>query len=113
MLSSRIFALTTRKDPDKEIWYASIEGPEAAAYVRGTAKLVNGKAEIVFPEHFELVANPQTLTINLTPLDASSKGLAVISKTEGGFEIKELFDGQGNYEFDWEAKAVRKRARKF
>ena len=93
---------------DKEIWYASLEGPEAAAYVRGTAKLVNGEAQITFPEHFDLVANKETMTVVLTPLSADSKGLAVIQKGKGGVKIKELNNGSGNYEFDWEVKAVRK-----
>ena len=46
------FRVPHPEDNDKEIWYASLEGPEAAAYVRGTAKLINGKVEIEFPEHF-------------------------------------------------------------
>lgn len=92
----------------KEIWYASLEGPEAAAYVRGTTKLVNGEAQITFPEHFDLVANKETMTVILTPLSADSKGLAVIQKGKGGVKIKELNNGSGNYEFDWEVKAVRK-----
>lgn len=96
------------KDPTKEIWYASIEGPEAAAYERGTAQLVNGEAFIPFSEHFELVINPSTMTINLTPGSASSEGIAVIEKSAKGIRVKELRQGKGNYSFDWEAKAVRK-----
>jgi hypothetical protein len=92
----------------KEIWYASLEGPEAAAYVRGTGKIVNGQGTVEFPEHFELVANPSTMTVTLTPLSGQSKGLAVIEKTAQGFKVVELMAGSGSYEFDWEAKAVRK-----
>ena len=91
----------------KEIWYASLEGPEAAAYVRGTGQIVNGEGIVEFPEHFELVANPTTMTVTLTPLSGQSKGLAVIEKTAQGFKVVELMSGNGNYEFDWEAKAVR------
>ncbi len=94
--------------PDKEIWYACIEGPEAAAYERGTAQLINGEVTIQFSEHFELVANPATMTVILTPNDASSKGLAAFEKTDKGFTVKELFNGTGNYSFDWESKCVRK-----
>ena len=94
--------------PDKEIWYACIEGPEGAAYTRGTANLVNGEVEVVFPDHFMEVINPQTMTVNLTPLSAESKGLAVVEKTATGFKVKELAQGTGNYGFDWEVKAVRK-----
>ncbi len=48
------------------------------------------------------------MTVVLTPLSAGSKGLAVIQKGKGGVKIKELNNGSGNYEFDWEVKAVRK-----
>lgn len=102
------FRIPHPEQADKEIWYCSLEGPEAAAYARGTGKIVNGKAIISFPDHFSLVANPTTLTIILTPLSGQSKGLAVVKKTAAGFEVEELFAGQGNYEFDWEVKGVRK-----
>jgi hypothetical protein len=95
-------------NPDKEIWYACLEGPEAAAYVRGTAQLVNGEAFIPFPEHFKLIINPASLTIITTPGSIDTYGLAVVEKTAGGFRVKELKGGTGNFQFDWEAKAVRK-----
>ena len=93
--------------PEKEIWYASLEGAEAAAYLRGTAQLKNGRATIHFPEHFSIVANPATMTIILTPLSLQSKGLAAFQKSEKGFEVGELLQGSGSYEFDWEVKCVR------
>lgn len=102
------FRMEHPTQPGKEIWYASIEGPEAGAYDRGTAQLVNGKAQIQFSEHFEMVAASEGMTVVLTPLSGSSKGLAVIHKSGSGFEVVELFDGKGNYGFDWEVKAVRK-----
>lgn len=92
---------------DKEIWYACIEGPEAAAYVRGTAELSGGETFVPFPEHFSLISNPQSMTVILTPLDAASYGLAVVKKTKNGIYVKELANGTGNYEFDWEVKCVR------
>lgn len=94
-------------DPEKEIWYASVEGPEAAAYVRGTGTISNGSGQVVFPDHFSKIVNPSTLTIIITPLSASSKGMAVVEKTTNGFKVQELLEGKGSYQFDWEAKAVR------
>ena len=102
------FRMPHPKQEGKEIWYCSLEGPEAAAYARGTAQLVNGQVKVDFPDHFQLVANPSTLTIVLTPLSGQSKGLAVIKKGADGFEVAELWSGTGNYEFDWEVKGVRK-----
>ena len=94
-------------DPEKSIRYSSIEGPEAAAYERGTAKLKDGEAEIAFSEHFQLVIGSNEMTVMITPLSADSKGIAVIEKRTNGFSVKELFDGKGSYEFDWEVKAIR------
>jgi hypothetical protein len=102
------FRMVHPQDPTKEIWYACIEGPEAAAYERGTAQLVNGVAAVQFSDHFQLVANREGMTVMLTPLSGKSNGLAVVEKTERGFKVQELMEGTGNYQFDWEVKCVRK-----
>ena len=101
------FRMEHPTQPDKEIWYASLEGPEAGAYDRGTAQLVNGKAKVELSDHFAMVAANEGLTVVLTPMSGASKGLAVMNKSNTGFEVVELFEGQGTYEFDWEIKAVR------
>ena len=94
--------------PGKQIIYSSIEGPEAAAYSRGTVELVSGEAWVEFEDHFKVVINPETMTVQVTPLSAESKGLAVIEKGPDGFRIKELFGGVGNYKVDYFVQAVRK-----
>lgn len=104
---SKNFRMDHPEDPNKEIWYASLEGPEAAAYVRGTGTLNDGLGEVTFPEHFQLLANAESMTVMLTPLSGQSKGLAVIEKTAEGFKVVELLEGEGNYSFDWEVKCVR------
>ena len=93
---------------DKSIWYASLEGPEAAAYERGTSTLVNGEVFIPYSDHYKMVANAQTVTVLLTPHHWDTYGLAVVEKRSDGFLVKELKQGQGNFSFDWEVKAVRK-----
>ncbi len=95
-------------EPGKEIVYASLEGPEAAIYKRGTTRLINGEATIEFPKHFSVMLARQDMTVVLTPLSAESKGLAVIEKNVNGIKVKELHQSKGNYEFDWEVKGVRK-----
>ena len=102
------FRMDHPTDSRKEIWYASVEGPEAGAYERGTIQLVNGEAFIPFSDHFKLVINPETMTVNIAPGSAQSLGLAVVEKTAEGIRVKELFNGTGNYSVDWEVKAVRK-----
>ena len=101
------FVMTHPEDESKDIIYAAIEGPEAAAYIRGKSKLANGRAEVRFPEHFRLVVNPDTMTIQLTPCSADSKGLAVIEQSELGFTVSELWDGKGEYEFNYFVAGVR------
>jgi hypothetical protein len=96
------------EDPSKEIWYACVEGPEAAAYARGTAELINGIADVELPEHFQLIAASEGMTVTLTPLSADSEGLAVVGKERTGFTVQELRRGKGSYAFDWEVKAVRR-----
>ncbi|MEZ4825426.1 MAG: hypothetical protein R3C61_03905 [Bacteroidia bacterium] len=105
---SKNFRITHPTDPDQEIWYASLEGPEAAAYLRGTARLVAGKATVSFPEHFQLIAAETGMTVMVTPLSGESRGLAVVRKDAKGFEVTELLKGEGAYEFDWEVKCVRR-----
>lgn len=95
-------------DDETDIWYASIEGPEAGAYIRGTATLQNGFAKVELPKHFSAVASEKGLTVQLTPTSADSMGLAVVSKSTAGFEVRELMRGTGNYEFDWRVECVRK-----
>ncbi len=101
------FRVDNPNDPNTDIWYASVEGPEAAAYIRGTAQLVDGQAEITFPDHFLAVAVEEGMTVQVTPLSADSNGLAVTSKSLDGVVVQELGGGKGNYEFDWEVKCVR------
>ena len=90
------------------IAYSTIEGPEAAAYDRGTATLQGGTTTITFAQHFKHVADPGSMTVTITPLSADSKGIAVVEKTATGFTVQELFSGNGSYSFDWEVKCKRK-----
>jgi hypothetical protein len=105
---SKNFVMAHPTDSSKNIVYAAIEGPEAAAYCRGRAKLEEGKAYVEYSDHFALVVNPDTITIQLTPRAASSKGLAVTNITEAGFDVRELARGKGKYEFDYLIMGVRK-----
>lgn len=101
------------EDPTRDIWYGCIEGPEIAMYVRGTARLVNGRARIQLPDHFRKLADEQGMTVQLTPRSAESRGLAAVRVSLDGIEVVELLNGRGNYEFDWRVEAVRKDHRDF
>ncbi|MCL5270968.1 MAG: hypothetical protein M1457_10575 [bacterium] len=95
-------------DPTRRLVYACPEGPEAAIYVRGTAKLVDGEASIDLPEHFALIAVAEGMTVQLTPRSADSYGLAAVAVTPARLRVKELMRGNGSYPFDYSVMAVRK-----
>lgn len=101
------FRIPNPADAATEIWYASLEGPEAGAYIRGTAHLVDGRATVSFPEHFRNVATIDGMTVYLTPLSSASKGLAVVEKALEGVVVEELDGGKGMYDFDYMVVAVR------
>ena len=105
---TKSFRTANPSQPGTEIWYTCPEGPEAAAYVRGTARLTNGRAEITLPDHFAAVASTQGITVQVTPLSGESKGLAVVEKVPDHFVVQELAGGNGTYDFDYTVMAVRK-----
>jgi hypothetical protein len=92
---------------EKEILYVSLEGPEAGIYVRGTATLVDGKAEIALPEHFTAVAREDSVTVQLTPRSADTYGLAAVSASPQGISVRELRGGTGSFQFDYMVQAER------
>ena len=105
---TKSFRMDNPKQPGTELWYTSLEGPEAAAYIRGTERLVNGLAVVYFPDHFETVASPEGMTVQIVPLSADSRGLAVVEKHSDHIVVQELQNGTGNYSFDFTVTAVRK-----
>ena len=102
------FVVANPDDPSTEIYYACVEGPEAAMYTRGTGQLTNGRAIVTLPRHFTAMAAAAGITVQITPLSADCFGMAVVNKGVGGFEVRELMRGTSNAAFDWEVKAVRK-----
>ena len=101
------FRVANPARPNTDIVYACVEGPEAAAYVRGTAHLAGGQAVVSLPEHFVNVTAGGGMTVQVTPISADSLGLAVIEKRHDAFVIKELHGGTGTYDFHWQVTSVR------
>jgi hypothetical protein len=96
--------------PGKKLVHAAIEGPEAAVYYRGEARLVDGQTVISLPEYFEALTAPQGRTITLTNLDGFDR-LAVQSQAgvpinDGRFVVVSE-NSQSAQRFFWEVKAVR------
>jgi hypothetical protein len=102
------FAVQHPNDATRQIFYSSLEGPEVGIYCRGTATLTHGRAQIMLPDHFRLICSEGSITVQLTPGDTSSKGLAVISRGTTAVEVGELFGGTGSYEFSYLIQGARK-----
>lgn len=102
------FAVDHPSRAGAKIVYTSLEGPEAALYYRGRVRLANGRGMIELPEHFTVLANADTMTVQLTPGSLNSKGLAFSAMREGRIEIGELDHGTGSYDVHFVVHAVRK-----
>ncbi|MDR2147767.1 MAG: hypothetical protein LBE91_15035, partial [Tannerella sp.] len=79
--------------------YASQNGDEIT--LRGTASLQDGTAVIELPQEVSEKIDRTTATVQVTPLSAESKGLAVTDKQGESFKVQELMSGAGSYAFDW------------
>jgi hypothetical protein len=96
-------------DPAKEVVYAFFEGPEHAVFLRGRAKLVQGRAAIETPAHFRLVAGKdEDITVQFTPRYTDTFGLAAAEVTREKIEVRELKGGTNTYEFDYFITAKRR-----
>jgi len=98
-------------DPTKAIVYSTVEADRDTALLRGRAQLVNGRVTVVFPEHYAMTLSDlpeEPVHVIVTPRSADSKGLAVVSSNNAEFEVVELADGIGNYEFDYVVTGARR-----
>jgi hypothetical protein len=104
----KLFRVNHPADSSKTVNYACLEGPEAAMYSRGTARLQSGIAVIELPEHFALMASEQGMTVQLTPRSVDSLGLAAVEVSPSQVVVRELGRGTNSYDFDYMITAVRK-----
>lgn len=100
-------------DPEKSIVYNTVEAAASLTVCRGRAFLSAGTVSIAFPEHFTMASSElgdpgMEIHVVVTPRDASSTGLAVISSDLNGFTVQELAGGTGSYAFDWVATGIRR-----
>ena len=80
----------------------AVEATECWFEDLGKARLVRGKARVELDEVFlETVNTGRQYLVSLTPLDSTSKGLAVVSQDATGFDVAELWDGTGTYPFTY------------
>jgi hypothetical protein len=102
------FAVDHPQRPGYKIVYTSLEGPEAAIYHRGVVTLRDGRGTIALPDHFTALANPSTVTVQLTPHSLASRGVAVGSIDDDRIEVGELQGGKGSYDVYYVVHALRR-----
>jgi hypothetical protein len=66
--SSKSFDISHPLDETKRLRHGSLEGPEYAVYVRG---VLNGGTEIILPGYWSKLINPETISVQLTPIGKS------------------------------------------
>jgi hypothetical protein len=103
---TKSFVHPHRTDPSLQIVYVSLEGPEAGTYFRGTARLENGELELEIPEHWQLVTQPQGITVQITPR-GESMGLYVASAERERIVVREIGGGGSDVEFDYLVNGIR------
>jgi len=96
---------------EKYLMHATLEGPEAAVFYRGSTRLENGRAEIELPHYFDALCDASSATIQLTPVDGFDR---LCLRTYDGRKIhRDRFlvvsdNPTSDLAFDWEVKARRK-----
>lgn len=107
---AKTFVIPHPTDPSRYLVHATLEGPEAAVFYRGSATLVNGRAEITLPCYFETLAQAEGRTVQLTNVDGFDR-LAVESQhgqqVRNGAFVVISNDLTSRQAFNWEVKAVR------
>ena len=63
--TTKSFVIDHPTKPGHKLHHGSLEGPEHAVYVRGK---LNGTNEIIVPDYWEGLVDPETITVNLTPI---------------------------------------------
>ncbi len=90
-------------DPSRIIQYVSLEGPEAGTYFRGRGRFQRGLATIEPPEDFRMVTDPESLSIQVTPIGEMAN-VAVVSIDMDGIVVR----GSRDVEFFYLVNGVRR-----
>jgi hypothetical protein len=105
--STADYSLLTRSNGGADPCYVTETG-DRQIVVRGTATLQKGSYTVTLPAEASSKIQEQTLTVQLTPRSAASKGLAIVDSQAGSFTVAELMSGDGSYAFDWTLTALRR-----
>ncbi len=100
------FVIVDPADPERAIYFAALEGPEAGTYFRGNGRTVSGEAAIELPDYFAKATEAEGLTVQLTPVGGWHQ-LYVAEVSPGRLVVRDAAGGDG-VEFSYFVQGVRK-----
>jgi hypothetical protein len=95
---TKSFVQEDPSDPSKAIVYACLEGPESGTYLRGSTRLVDGRATIELPDHFAKVTSQEGLTVHLTPVGQWLQ-LYVVEKSPSRIVVAGTDHAEGAFDY--------------
>ena len=101
------------RNKDRRIVYASLEGPEAAMYARGSGSVAREPVTIALPDHFTVLAAKETITTSLTPIGSCPGGLYVVSRDGAKVVVARETPSDKPCKFDYLVVGVRARYRDY
>ncbi len=107
----KTFVISHPLRPDRYLVHATLEGPEAAVYYRGTAQLAGGRAEVTLPDYADALTDPDSWTVQLTGIAGFDR--LALEDLDGRTVSKGRFvviaeDPASTQRFHWEAKGTRR-----
>jgi hypothetical protein len=111
ILGYKTFVIDHPLDPDRYLVHATLEGPEAAVFYRGTARLAEGRAEIRLPDYADALTDPDSWTVQLSNVGGFDR--LALADLDGRCVRKGRFvvlaqDPSSTQAFQWEAKGTRR-----
>lgn len=103
-----VHAVHTPGEPQKKVRYTSVESGKALTEVSEVAEMVDGRAEIELPEHFEMVtSSDEPLSIQVTPYADEEVKPQVVEESTDSIVVEDFSDHPGQYTFAYTVKGVR------
>ncbi|RAP33493.1 hypothetical protein DID77_02915, partial [Candidatus Marinamargulisbacteria bacterium SCGC AG-439-L15] len=93
---------------EKNLVHATLEGPEAAVYYRGTSQLKKGKAIVKLPDYFKELVDANSISIKLTCINSWSPLSSHYPKKSNKFTVSTSKTGNSKQQFHWIVHATRK-----
>jgi hypothetical protein len=92
----------------QEVAYTAVEAGKARTEVSDIVELVDGKAVIELPDHFQMVTSKdEPLTVQITPYAKQQVHPQVVDQSIDEIVVKDFGDGPDEYTISYTAKGIR------